>query len=377
MIVQHGNGYSTSSSYDLNNGFAETPYAASTNGQLGWIGMYPDGSIGVKNGANIPGGANSGDTGLFDLSTGAPMASTGLNDFVSLAGFPAFSPAGDKIAFNFFAGPGDATSGTGDGTQLVVLDFDVATAAFTNPRSLYQGADRPGWPSFLPTGDAVAFQAELPGTSEAFATRDGGRGELWWTDLATGTAVALERANGKENGTQYLPTAPNNHESDSTLNYEPTVSPVVSGGYAWLVFVSRRLYGNVATLDPYTSDPRSYDHTANPTCKKLWVAAIDLNAPAGTDPSHPAFYIPGQELFAGNSRGFWVLDPCKSDGSTCESGDECCGGFCQADPETGELTCGENSHECSNEFDKCTIDADCCDAELRCINERCSQTSPG
>ena len=43
--------------------------------------------------------------------------------------------------------------------------------------------------------------------------------------------------------------------------------------------------------------------------KKLWVAAIDLNAPAGTDPRHPAFYLPAQELLAGNARGFWVVDP--------------------------------------------------------------------
>ncbi len=36
---------------------------------------------------------------------------------------------------------------------------------------------------------------------------------------------------------------------DTTLNYEPTVLPVVSGGYAWVVFTSRRLYGNQLTAD--------------------------------------------------------------------------------------------------------------------------------
>jgi len=44
------------------------------------------------------------------------------------------------------------------------------------------------------------------------------------------------------------------------------------------------------------------------------VAAIDINPTPGTDPSHPAFYLPGQELNAGNLRGFWVVDPCKQNG---------------------------------------------------------------
>jgi len=30
-------------------------------------------------------------------------------------------------------------------------------------------------------------------------------------------------------------------------------------------------------------------------------------------------------------RGFWVLDPCKKDGNTCETADQCCGGFCRPD----------------------------------------------
>ncbi len=40
-----------------------------------------------------------------------------------------------------------------------------------------------------------------------------------------------------------------------------------------------------------------------------------------------------QELLAGNARGFWVVDPCHNDGTSCETGDECCGGYCR--PGTG------------------------------------------
>ena len=39
------------------------------------------------------------------------------------------------------------------------------------------------------------------------------------------------------------------------------MNPVPSGGYAWVVFTSRRLYGNVATINPFYSDPRYHDLT--------------------------------------------------------------------------------------------------------------------
>ena len=95
------------------------------------------------------------------------------------------------------------------------------------------------------------------------------------------------------------------------------MNPIASGGYAWVVFTSRRMYGNVATIPPFCSDPRGVDLVTNITTKKLWVAAVDLTQAPGTDASHPAFYLPAQELLAGNSRGFWVLDPCRADGASC------------------------------------------------------------
>jgi len=379
MIAQHGNNYQASSSYALNAGYAETPYAPSTNTKLGWIGLSPDGSLGLGNAVPLPGGANAGaTTALYDMTTGSAIATTGLTGFVTHAGMPAFSHDTKRVAFLFQTGPGDSTVGAGDGKKLVTMDFDPTTKAFSNPKLVYSGAHRPGWPWFLPAGDALVFQTEtkVNTSGEFFATRYGAQGELWWTDVATGTAVKLDRANGKENGVMYLPAGPGNHADDTVLNYEPTVGPVASGGYAWVVFLSRRLYGNVATIDPWWSDPREHNLFQNVTTKKLWVAAIDLSAKPGTDPSHPAFYLPGQELLAGNARGYWVMDPCKPDGSACSSGDECCGGYCQQDPQTGALTCGKKQNQCSKEFDKCTTSADCCDAKLKCINEICTLAVP-
>jgi hypothetical protein len=161
-------------------------------------------------------------------------------------------------------------------------------------------------------------------------------------------------------------------------------TPIVAGGYAWMVFTSRRLYGNVAKRDPFQSDPREADlNTGNaggPTTKKLWVAAISLPAKPGTDPSHPAFYLPAQELYAGNSRGYWVLDACKPSAASCMGGDECCGGYCSFDAEFGIGTCSDvPPSTCSKEYDKCNVDSDCCpvvgaslDQRLSCIGGRCA-----
>ena len=119
----------------------------------------------------------------------------------------------------------------------------------------------------------------------------------------------------------------------------------------------------------------AYDPTLSATTKKLWVAAIDLNATPGTDPSHPAFYLPAQELLAGNSRGYWVVDPCEPNGDSCITGDECCSGYCQP-TSTAASCCGHAaSRACSALSNKCTMASDCCGAAqgIQCIDGFCAQ----
>ena len=175
----------------------------------------------------------------------------------------------------------------------------------------------------------------------------------------------------------------NDHSNDVNHNYEPTVNPVAAGGYAWVVFTSRRMYGNEATIPPYCSDPRGVNLAAstvatvptNITTKKLWVAAVDLSQAPGVDSSHPAFYLPGQELIAGNSRGFWVLDPCQANGTACSTGDQCCDGYCEQGE--GGLVCGNKppNATCSAQGDKCTSNADCCLTNDACIGGFCEQAT--
>jgi hypothetical protein len=204
------------------------------------------------------------------------------------------------------------------------------------------------------------------------------KSEIWWTDLATATQHRLDALNGyNPGGGSYLPTnSSTSHTDDAALNYEPTVNPAASGGYAWVIFTSRRLYGNIATIAPYSSDPRQYAYRTEVTTKKLWVAAIDLNAAPGTDPSHPAFYLPAQELQAGNARGFWVLNPCLANGKSCTEGDQCCGGYCEPIGAGGSLVCGSATPTCAQLGDKCVSASNCCNTAAQCIDGFCAFTSP-
>jgi hypothetical protein len=395
MIVQHGDDYSMSSSYALTKaGYPETPYTQ--KGAMGWAGLYPDGTVALGNAGPISGGANmvnnvTLNSSLLDAVTGKNISSPTFASLVTQAGMPTFSPDGKQVAFAFLAGAGDSNIGGGDESKLVVMDFDRSKNTFSNASLVYQasGGARPGWPTFLPGGTRLVFQLDLPSGNnrgEYFATRHGNRGELWYVDIKTKTAHALDRANGNDGGSMYLPAGPNSHDADSTLQFEPTVNPIVSGGYAWVVFTSRRMYGNVANIDPTWSDPRDHDLTSTPTPKKLWVAAMDLPPdtdelkPEQLDPSHPAFYLPAQELLAGNSRGYWVPEPCRADGKSCQSGDQCCAGYCARDAKTMKNLCGGEPPKCAAEFDRCETDDDCCNSgagsAIACYGGVCSTVLP-
>ena len=93
--------------------------------------------------------------------------------------------------------------------------------------------------------------------------------------------------------------------------------------------------------------------------------------------SHPAFYLPAQELLAGNARGFWVLDPCKDDGASCATGDQCCNGYC-SDDGSGALICANEppAGSCSLAQERCEVDEDCCDPIHDCINNFCTIPGP-
>ena len=126
------------------------------------------------------------------------------------------------------------------------------------------------------------------------------------------------------------------------------------------MFVSDRQYGN--TLTNQAVDTRT---------KQLWVTAIDPHPAPGADPSHPAFWLPGQELNNNNMRGYAALNECKELGDSCEAGYDCCSGFC-VEGEDG-FFCDDTVPMCSPNGSACEVDADCCDDAAECIAGFCSK----
>jgi hypothetical protein len=377
--------------------------------QYTWGALTPDATFIWSNAGPKWGSPNYGMEGaiqqpseLFSLPSGGKVVTSAqISSQLELSNalwamMPAFSPDGKHATFNFFQGGPGADAKSGDALSLGEVDFDETSQTFTNLHTVFTPTQSGSctaptcktavWPSFLPTSDGVVFELQL--TSDGYEiggdsspahyqgsysdNQEGTRGELWWLDLKTMIAHRLDETNGDG----YLPTGPYEHNDDTTIQYQPTVAPVSSGGYAWVVFESRRSYGNVASINPWDSDTQNGsigNWEKQPMTKKLWMAAIDLDAPAGTDPSHPAFYLPAQELMAGNSRGFWALDPCKGDGNTCDTGDECCGGHCVTG-DAGTGICGQPTG-CDGVGDTCTSTADCCGG-LDCIGGHCGLPTP-
>jgi hypothetical protein len=373
LVAQHGDNYAEPSAYEL------TPAGAMENVLTGvsipWFpGLYPDGSKMVTAGAQ-----------LLSLPAGTALPTSGLPGDPET---PMFSPDGTLVAFN-----------DGVGAKLSVMTFANASGAFSGSTVVVDDTNNagmtPAWPAFFPDSKSLVFHHQSnPGIDTAGTdpcTRGGALAQIAWTSATDATHIApLNQLNGKG----YLPQLATptgvacsadgnavggidaNHADDVDHNYEPTVNPLPAGGYVWVVFTSRRMYGSVADIPPFCSDPRGVDLITNITPKKLWVAAVDVNGTLGTDASHPAFYLPGQELLAGNSRAFWVLDPCLANGASCTAGDQCCDGYCEQG-DGGGLVCGNKppNATCSPQGDACTSSADCCQTNDACIDGFCEQST--
>jgi hypothetical protein len=202
----------------------------------------------------------------------------------------------------------------------------------------------------------------------------GNYGNLWITDRVNPTAFRA-RLN-QANGVGYL------QSYDLNVNYEPSFSPVRSGGYDWLAFVSNRSYGNI--LPPTAS-------AKDQGVKQIWVSAINPAAPSGTDASAPAFWLPGQQTTNQNMRAFFAKSPCAQTGQLCEFSDDCCG-YNAANPPASTARCLINqpytnpvtrscqavqAFSCVAHGAACAQDTDCCTYPTDlCIQGLCKTPPP-
>ncbi len=338
---------------------------------LAFAAWTPTGKYVMRSQNNFWGGVNQQAWRVDPVGQKLDLATVvGLGADVS-AFIPTFSPDGKRFAFT--QGDGESAAPGSVSRSIDVMDVSIddnaggfGTLTFSNRQvAIDNGANGKitKYATFLPNSDHIVVQEStsyyapfggMLATSDANGTYGAADGRLNFIDLASGNAhFELDNANSG-----IVPT-------DQDKNYEPFALPIPAGGYFWVVFTSIRQYGNL--------------QQGGAIKKQLWVFAVTPNAPAGTDPSHPPFFLPNQTETK-NERGFWALDPCKPKGSSCESGDECCEGFCrpsdQNDPSSPKV-CGEQQG-CSQVQEKCTSDQDCCSYEtgITCVAGLCSPKPP-
>jgi hypothetical protein len=297
--------------------------------------------------------------GLFTTANGMPVANSGVQG--SAFASPAWSPDGTRVAF---VDSGDPSGWTAAGynwqnpppAALKVIQFDAKkNPMFSGVQTMVSvGTGNPiTWPTVSPDGQWILYAR-----AGSFDTRNG-MGDLYLASAVTpNQEVRLAKLDG--DGYPFAAGA-----RDLSYNYEPSFAPVAAGGYFWVVFTSRRTYGNTLTGD-------------KTMVKQLWVAAIDQHPKPGVDPSHAAFHLQGQDETNLAMRGFMSLPPCAGDGQGCASGTDCCGGYCATSADGGAPTCRSMPSGCSQNGDKCNVTSDCCNAPsgVTCIAHVCSEPTP-
>jgi hypothetical protein len=218
---------------------------------------------------------------LFELANGAAILDTGIPGG---AATPAFSPDGEWLAFNDTAQAGHT---------LVRMAFSADQRQAEDYRMIISDAERfPAWPSFRPGSEQVIFALGASSTFTADGTLTseligppGPSSDLHIAALDGSQSSLLFRAMGFASeedamaGRSYLPFS----QQDLHQNYYPSVLPTRAGAHDWVFFDSIRNYGTRGMV------------------RGLWCAALDVDGTAD-DPSHPPFYVPGQEEGAANLR---------------------------------------------------------------------------
>ncbi len=292
---------------------------------------------------------------LVDPSTGrtvTPAMGTLPPDTTAVQ--PSWSPDGHSIAYVAnTVGPGPTSFTQGD---LAILPV-TGTDSFGSPSVIHHGnalsSDPPGgssdaYPTWTPDSHWLAFQhgpySESDNGADGVSPAMRFNAGMYIIAPTGGSPTRLTAASGT---------------GAAADAFFPNFSPFVQGGEYWLLFFSRRDYGN-AQAGTYGTGRR-----------QLWVTAVDTTVTPGTDPSHPPYWLPGQIVTSENISGFWAPQPCRPNATGCEVSSECCSGVC-APNASGMLVCNPppSTAPCRSEGQRCGGTSDCC-AGLVCDGNVC------
>lgn len=344
---------------DLSGSPSPTVFPTNTIGGRFFFAFNPDAS-------RLLGTNAGGQMALFNRMDGSMVMNMGLPGMNSI--HPEWSPDGRTIAFiNRQDGGGDVFT-SGDLTLMDVIDADL----FGAPRTLHRGptlamnaeaGNADAHPTWSPDSRMIAFaHGEHSYSGDSFSNLNDPRafgGALYMIPKTGGDPVRLSNANGGAMGRD---------------SYWPTFSPFVSregelGGFYWLAFMSRREYGNAQAG---TRGARSRGRGGGRL--QIWITAVDLNSAPGTDPSHAAYWLPGQDLATGNFAAYWSPVACRANMMECRLDADCCSGRCRPDPMMPmRNTCQPPpAAECRREGQTCGASGDCC-MGLQCFANICSR----
>lgn len=238
-------------------------------------------------------GATNYDLMLIDgndgtLASTIPVGGTATNP----TDHPDWSADGQRIAFVRVGIKGTMQRMNNGGIFTVAQ----AGATWTAPTALVPAENLKNhyYPAFAPDGRLLVYDESTCTSGNNNGTECNAdtnpTATLFAIDsVAGGSPVALANANagGVLDGTTTALT-------NSFPKWNPFIAPATAAGghIAWITFSSKRAYG----LRSGTPD--------NGTL--LWMAAVDLDAPAGTDPSSVAFALPFQDYATSNHIAQWT-----------------------------------------------------------------------